>query len=400
MDSLHLRLVWQAHIPTAGPRDGLFSLQILENQLLVQTKSGTVAALDPVTGSTLWRTRVGIEYRVIEPLGVSATTVFAYNGVVLNALERSTGRILWTFTPTNGPSTAPAPDGSQLFLPLVGGKLNAFRFAKPPAEVLSSQAPPAAAIPPSGDKATASPPPEAKPELGWTFQSPNQFLFPPVVYGETILISDSAGRFTGMNRGSGYVQYFMQADAPLSAPMGQHGEMLYAALTDNRLVSGEITSGKIGWRFTAGGPIMQQPVVLDEDIYLLVSGTGLYRLGRLMGDQIWVQPAGDRFLAATPSVIYALGRQGQLLIIDKSRGSVLAQLDTRDFTVSLTNELTDRVFLGAHDGTLICLADRDSLAPVINKKVVPFVPEQDRPARKSPAANGKTKKEAEKEEEK
>src|SRR5262249_28964536 len=47
---LNLKLAWQVHVPTEGRRDGLFSVQVLEKQVLVQTRGGVVIALDAATG--------------------------------------------------------------------------------------------------------------------------------------------------------------------------------------------------------------------------------------------------------------------------------------------------------------------------------------------------------------
>src|SRR5262249_14506255 len=49
------------------------------------------------------------------------------------------------------------------------------------------------------------------------------------------------------------------------------------------------------------------------------------------------------------------------------RGTSLGLLDTQDFRVRMSNELTDRVFLGAHDGTIICLRHRALASPLRNK---------------------------------
>src|SRR5262245_59537566 len=73
LDRLHLKMAWRVYVPTEGKQDGLFSVQIPERaftkvtakgrvpaqQVLVQTKSGAIMALDPDTGEVQWRARVG-----------------------------------------------------------------------------------------------------------------------------------------------------------------------------------------------------------------------------------------------------------------------------------------------------------------------------------------------------
>src|SRR4051812_16749752 len=62
LDRLNLQLAWRTYLPMAGKRDGLFSVQVLHDLILVQTRSGTLTALDPADGSTLWRANFDVAY--------------------------------------------------------------------------------------------------------------------------------------------------------------------------------------------------------------------------------------------------------------------------------------------------------------------------------------------------
>src|SRR5947209_1876443 len=62
LDRLNLQLGWRVYVPTEGKRDGLFSIQLDDKQVFVQTRSGLVTALDLETGVTQWRARVGNPY--------------------------------------------------------------------------------------------------------------------------------------------------------------------------------------------------------------------------------------------------------------------------------------------------------------------------------------------------
>jgi len=44
----------------------------------------------------------------------------------------------------------------------------------------------------------------------------------------------------------------------------------------------------------------------------------------------------------------------------RARGTALATYNLTDWTISIANEWTDRVFLAANDGQVICLRHRDS----------------------------------------
>src|SRR5437763_2613457 len=52
LDRLNLRTAWRTYVPTDARRDGLFSVQVLDTQVIVLTRSGLVVALDRETGQT------------------------------------------------------------------------------------------------------------------------------------------------------------------------------------------------------------------------------------------------------------------------------------------------------------------------------------------------------------
>src|SRR5262245_23660341 len=76
LDRLALKLGWQTYVPMDGRRDGLASVQVTPKEILVQTRSGLIVSLDPETGRTNWRQRVGNPYAGNLPPGYNGTQVF------------------------------------------------------------------------------------------------------------------------------------------------------------------------------------------------------------------------------------------------------------------------------------------------------------------------------------
>ena len=100
-----------------------------------------------------------------------------------------------------------------------------------------------------------------------------------------------------------------------------------------------------------------------DDVYLEPENNGLMRLSRGNGDVVWRNAEAVRFLAANKKFVYANDRHGQLLILDRVRGTQLAGFNSRDYVFPITNVVNERLFLAAHDGQLLCLYDRGSPAP-------------------------------------
>src|SRR5437660_11511179 len=72
LDRLNLKLAWRTYVPTDGRRDGFFSVLALDNQVLIQLRSGTMLALDTVTGATQWSANFGIPYALSQPLAYNS----------------------------------------------------------------------------------------------------------------------------------------------------------------------------------------------------------------------------------------------------------------------------------------------------------------------------------------
>jgi hypothetical protein len=101
-----------------------------------------------------------------------------------------------------------------------------------------------------------------------------------------------------------------------------------------------------------------------------------YRLNRITGESLWRDASGvrdrnvpdvDQFLAANERYIYVRDMKQNLLILDRQRGTVLGSLPIKDFLVSFENDFTDRVYLAAHNGTLICLRDFSLPKPKVHR---------------------------------
>jgi hypothetical protein len=74
-------------------------------------------------------------------------------------------------------------------------------------------------------------------------------------------------------------------------------------------------------------------------------------------------------MAANPKFVYAADRQGRTLILDAARGKLLGTLDTRDFVTPIVSLRTDRIYLGANNGLIVSLHDRDYKKPEMMRKI-------------------------------
>jgi hypothetical protein len=447
LDRLNLKRAWYVYLPTDGRRDGLFSMQIHDKQLIVLLRSGMVISLDAATGATQWSNRVGVPYVPAVGFGFNSKLVFVAKGVQVYALDRRNGKMVWTFHLPHAPSASPVSDEEHFFIPLGTNKLHAYLLPdlsapRPPVaqadkKEAEQEAPPSkgtregglysrrdssafgvsgqsirsisavtssgrtvrsiGALATAGEASRVEAATGPQPEYLWDYvtetRPETRLEQTSILTGDFLFQAGANGMFFTMSKYEPRMLYRFQADAPVSAALGNWGEVAYVASEDFRVYALDIVLGKILWRFVAGGPIRQKPRVTDDSLYVTAERAGLYRLDRATGDTIWRNADASRFLATNKKVVYATDASGRLLILDRARGTQLAAYDgTRDFVVPLSNELNDRIYLAGNDGLLVALHDRDYPTPLRVRNVPTLKPSIARSETKQRAVEKETAK--------
>jgi len=395
LDRLNLKLAWRTYLATDGRRDGLFSVQMLGDQILVQNRSGMITLLDAADGSTLWRAQPGKAYEVYQAPAHNSRSVFAIRGGILYALDRKTGARQWEFSLPHGASAAPVADDERFYLCLLTRELYCYelpeisaakaRAARAEEEKSLGKAAPEApkkrATGAADSDYGARRPPEPTGDLPrvpthlWTYGAETRLERVPLETQDFLAVAGVDGIYFAASKYAGKLQYRLRAEAAVSAPLGQHGGTAYMASQDFNVYAVDITSGRILWRFTANGPIQRKPAVNDQDVYVAPYRGGLSRVQRATGHEVWHNKDANHFLAANPKFVYAADPTGRLLVLDRARGTQLSAYDARDFVVPVSNELTDRVFLAGNNGLLVCLRDRDYPDPLVMKNSAAAKPE-------------------------
>lgn len=401
LERLNLKMAWRTFLPLDGRRDRFFSITVRDTQLLIQTRSGTIVAMDTATGAVQWVTRLGQAYAVSQPLGVNQDYVFAVNGTRLYMLERRTGRIEEEYTMPHAASAGPVADDVQVYVPAGLNRVSCYGIATQgkvaEAQVKRSEKLTSIGLQrdalglgddyknemnPFGGQPTSTRQLHHLPHL-WDYLAPTRIEQTPVVTGEQILLAGVNGMFIGLDKFTRRRHFDFKAEAGVTAPIAQYAETAFLASRDFYLYALDLQSGKMAWRVLTGGPIPNRPNVNDQDVYMSAEHSGLYRLDRVTGSILWQNNLADRFVAANPKFVYALDLSNRLMVLERNRGSQLAIYEgTRDFVVPISNELTDRLFLASNDGLILCLHDRDYPLPLRMKAI--FRPKSSGPGGPAP----------------
>jgi hypothetical protein len=412
LERLNLTEAWRVFVPTLGRRDGILSFQIVPLhqgksvtfQLLIQTRSGLVVLMNAETGQTLWRTRVGDPYKGTYGAGYNTRGIYVERATRFYGLDRATGEIMWQLNLNAGATATPLADRRLLFLCLNANEVGYYD------------------LPSRG---------EPRPKYFHSYRSPIPLQMEPAMTNKYLVYPSPVGSVSILFRDlPGQLVRYRTESTLLAAP-GVHevDEAVYIGSRDTYVYANTFLSGEPPWRHPCGAPVYRSPFVNDSDVYAVGDGTGLFRLRRLTmtgpeltayltrlgvvnklqldevnkalgaraqsaaavisalemkgylsprqkeklawrgGDEVWRNREGDRVHAVNPKFVYATDRSGRLMILDRVRGMRLSRYDVRDFVFSVSNELTDRLFLAANSGLVICLHDRDYRTPVAMKKV-------------------------------
>jgi hypothetical protein len=428
LERLNLKLLWTTVIVTEGRRDGLLSVQFApvreagktKQHMIVQTRSGIVTELDAETGQVLWRVRLGNRYSATHGAGFNSTDVIAVRGSDIFGINRKTGDLRWKAILPVIPSGTPLVDSHRIYMNVGSDRVEFYD------------------LPSIGENA---------PTLFRTYRStiplqlePAQsadYLYYPSPRGSvSVLVKSTSGLFVRFTTGG-----------PLAAGPGMHevDGGVYIGSLDTNVYGYSLLETDPSWRFSTGKPVERTPFVNDEGVYASADTKGLYRLlrktisgaklvgtlerrglatpaqlqevvkeldrkagdpsailsallqkgyitesqkGKLRwrgGDDVWLNPDGDRVLAVNPKFVYAVDRPGSLVVLDRERGRTLSRFDTRDYPVPITNELTDRIYLGAHNGRIVCLCDREYTTPFKMKAILEPRADAGQPGPKKPA---------------
>src|SRR5579885_645337 len=273
LDRLRLKTSWTFVVPTEGRRDGLASVQLAPREagaeLLVQTRSGTVMSLDAASGRVRWSTRVGVPYRVSQPLAYNHDSVFVINNIILYALDRDTGRPLWQFELASGAVAPPVADEDQIYLSLSNGRFEAYALpnlavweklvhqgARAPGTTSALEASrvfkgidlPAIGPLSSAREAYRAVPMGPQPTRRYSYVPDDKVEVAPLVAQDRVLLAGVGGDVVGVTKGAASMTWDLRLRGHVRVSPGQHEETAYVASTDFSVYALSIVSGRLFWR--------------------------------------------------------------------------------------------------------------------------------------------------------
>jgi outer membrane protein assembly factor BamB len=239
-----------------------------------------------------------------------------------------------------------------------------------------------------------------QPSVRWVYGSTSRLTFAPLKTNfrlwlagdsptlQSVLIEDKALQITARI-----------PNIPAAQP-SQGDDIGYFPLVDGNLLAIDLSGGtgstyKQQWRANVGGAMNRSPLVTFDSIFQGGDSSGVARVNRDTGEVIWrTEQTADTLLAANDENVFVRDKSGALRVYDRNRiedavtkrAVLLASADLSNFNVTALNDKTDRIFLGADSGMLICL--RDKSAKYLSPLTVGPMPTKPDPFAKKIRADG------------
>lgn len=402
LDRLNMKMVWRTFSPMEGRRDGYHDIQIMDNYVLAQTRSGTVILFHGTTGETLWKTNFGKPYQVVHNLAFNDKFIFAINENDIYALFRSDGSIAWRSSFTIAITATPSADNIHIFLcgsdnrvycyalPMFGpnrqfiGYEKSDRLGKLRLQTVKEIEESESGVDGGGlfvskiQARTMGP----QPLPTWVYKTRLKLDFPPLVTddivgligqkGEMITLSKfSEIKNTTTETNTGYA-----TDGLIIATPEVSNNLAFIASLDSCLHAYDLQKGKLAWRYTIGSAITHRPFITQDEVFVSGERNGLAKVATASGEPMWAIPSqgrlsptqekSDRVIAVNPKFVYSMDKSGRMVILDRNTGTALTTWDVHDFVFPVTNRSNDRIFLAANNGLLVCLRDKDYPSPVLH----------------------------------
>lgn len=343
---LGLERQWMAIIPLVND-ERLMSISQAEDMVFAQTNRANFHAIQAESGQLLWSTNLGNLTARPRGASVNSFAVFATNLNSLFALDRRTGRTIWVKDLGILPASPTACDEERVMVGLGDGKIYAYELK----------------VKKDGKSRISDKPLEA-----WNWKTDGEVESRPLPASRVVAFGSSDGKVYVAFADERTMLYRIATGGPIGAGLGAFGtRLLLIPSQDRNLYGVDLFTAKVLWSFPSGAPIEQEPLVADNEIYVVNSAGLLSSIDPNSGSARWTTSTqGGRLVAVGGKRIYLKSQDGDLFINDRATGQTIADpratlervgLNLRPYDRGLTNRLNDRLYLATTSGMVLCLRE-------------------------------------------
>lgn len=349
---INLDLQFSSVVPLYGA-EKVIQLSIDDGMLFAQTNEANFYAYDAESGRYLWGAHLGNITTQAKPASVNSYGVYVSNSNKIFGLDRKTGRQMWSQELPSVPSSATAASDSRVMVGQESGKLSTF------------------------DAKTGA--------VKWNTQTNAQIRARPIIAG-TVAVFGSEDRKVYMSRVEiPDLLWRFATGGPIEATIATHGvRTLLVPSTDKSLYAIDLFTGLEKWAIPTGASVEQEPLVSDDDVYVVNDEGYLTAADIPTGKVKWtISTLGGRLISVSETKVYLESHDDDLFVVDRQSGKIIydpamtlqrSGINLRDFTLGPTNRFDDRLYFGTSHGLIVCIRELAQVKPrqIRDPKAKPF----------------------------
>jgi hypothetical protein len=225
----------------------------------------------------------------------------------------------------------------------------------------------------------------AIPQPAWNWQTPGSLTSRPLPAESLVAFGGADGKVYVALANERTMLYRIATGGPIGEGLGAYGtRLLLAPSQDNNVYGIDLFTSKIRWVFPSGAPVVQEPLVAGEDIFVINTAGDISLLSPEDGSPKWTTSTHDgRLVSVGATKIYLRSSDFDLFSIDRTSGQQLdspiatylrAGIDLREYRLSFTNRATDRMYFATPSGLILCIREIGQTSPRLlrDPKALPF----------------------------
>ncbi len=354
---------WFAQAPISE-QHRLVDVQYHTGEVFALTEGGFVVCYDANTGARRWAVQVGDPRRPYLPLGVGKRAVAVINGSELYAIGRvdyqvpinnlSAEEIRNQERTTNKAKGAKekAPAVPMRTVPMVGKVI----FHTKTEHVAS-------AGPGVSDEAVFVPTLSSMmdhytldldPRVRYTgsVQTDGIMYTPPVASDLGMTWISSRGTIGLCSPSGGKLHYTFRMRGMTHTGSSTRLNQLFAGTNQGELTMFNSQKGEPEWNTSVGVELLQAPIPIDKNVYVLTKNFRLFQLNIADGRENWKAANIRNFMAATPTKVYALDEAGRMVMLDPKTGAIINAMQMPHIDRIIANQYSDQMFFVSESGLI------------------------------------------------
>jgi outer membrane protein assembly factor BamB len=321
--------------------------------LFAQTDYAMLHAFDAESGRLLWSSQLGERTGFARGVAANSYGVFVTNANIFLALDKNTGRLIWRYNLGTIPTSTPACDESRAMVGMTSGLLIGINLKNKDAK---------------GNETTLV----TNPQEAFRWHTAGPILTRPLPAEQMIAFGSQGGKVYVVLATERTPLFRFSTGGRIGEGLAGYGtRTLLVPSGDNALYAVDLFTAATTWSFPSGAPIEQEPIVADEDIYVVNTAGNFSSLRPNDGVPRWTTSThGGRTASVSSTKIYLRSYDLDLFLLDRSTGTMLvdpdeshvrAGLNLREYDLSVVNRSNDRMYFATGSGMVLCL--RESAQP-------------------------------------